>query len=127
MTLRCGPAETERLRAGTEQLRAQVEQLHAQVEQLRRALVHREAIGLAKGVVMARSRCDAEQAFELLRLLSNRHNQRVAVLAEAIGAVVAGRPGRTTPELVAVVRDFLAALPTAGGGEPPAPVSRPSS
>jgi GAF domain-containing protein len=51
------------------------------VGQLREALTSRDLIGQAKGVVMARYRLDADQAFALIRQYSQDHNLKLAELA----------------------------------------------
>ncbi|MCH6163437.1 GAF and ANTAR domain-containing protein [Streptomyces marispadix] len=55
-----------------------------EVEQLNSALRSRPVVDQACGIVMGREGCDAEEAFGLLRTLSQRTNRRLAELAEAI-------------------------------------------
>jgi hypothetical protein len=45
------------------------------------ALEHRTAIDLARGILMAQSRCTAEEAFEVLRQASSNRNQKLHALA----------------------------------------------
>jgi hypothetical protein len=49
--------------------------------QFRRALASRDILGQAKGMVMERFKIDAEQAFELLKRLSQNSNTPVAAVA----------------------------------------------
>ncbi|HEY0450847.1 GAF and ANTAR domain-containing protein [Actinophytocola sp.] len=53
-------------------------------EQLRRALDSRDAIGQAKGILMARRAISAEEAFDLLRRTSQDVNVKLRDLAEAV-------------------------------------------
>ncbi|MCU1451784.1 MAG: histidine kinase [Acidimicrobiales bacterium] len=55
-------------------------QLEFEVEHLQRALVTRDAIGQAKGILMERFRITADEAFRLLVEASQRQNVRVADL-----------------------------------------------
>jgi len=57
-------------------------ELHA--EQLRRALDSRDAIGQAKGILMARRGIGAEEAFDLLRRTSQEVNVKLRDLAETV-------------------------------------------
>jgi ANTAR domain/PAS fold len=66
---------------------------------------HREAIDLAKGMIMLACRCDAEQAFEVLRQWSQNRNVKVHDIAramvDAVGTDITGSDD---------VLDFLAGL-----------------
>ncbi len=53
-------------------------------EQLRSALVSRDVIGQAKGIVMERFDTDAVHAFELLKTLSQTSNVPVAEIARRL-------------------------------------------
>jgi GAF domain-containing protein len=55
-----------------------------QLEELERALVSRDTIGQAKGILMERLRFTPEQAFERLRLASMDQNVKVRDLAEHV-------------------------------------------
>lgn len=57
-------------------------ELHA--EQLRRALDSRDAIGQAKGILMARRGIGSEEAFDLLRRTSQEVNVKLRDLAETV-------------------------------------------
>ena len=58
------------------QLRAGVHE-----EQLREAIESRDVIGQAKGILMARESCTAEEAFEVLRRASQRENLKLRDIA----------------------------------------------
>jgi AmiR/NasT family two-component response regulator len=55
----------------------------------------------AKGIVMARARCRSEEAFELLRRVSQRANLKVHVpagrLVEQVSAALGERPRPASP------------------------------
>jgi GAF domain-containing protein len=55
-------------------------------DQLRRALASRDLIGQAKGVLMARHRITADQAFALLTKASQAANRKVVDIAETVAA-----------------------------------------
>jgi GAF domain-containing protein len=55
-----------------------------EVDQLRRALVTRDVIATAKGILMAREGLDEEQAFALLRQKSRNTNTRLTEIAAEI-------------------------------------------
>jgi hypothetical protein len=61
---------------------------------LTRIAEHREAIDLAKGMIMLACRCDAEQAFEVLRQWSQDRNTKVHDIArsmvDAVGTEITG-------------------------------------
>jgi GAF domain-containing protein len=59
------------------ELRAQ----HELADQLQTALVNRDIIGQAKGILMARHNVDADQAFEMLRQLSQSVNVKLRDVA----------------------------------------------
>lgn len=54
------------------------------VDQLRIAIGSRAEIEQAKGILMARSRCDADQAFDILRRASQRQNVKLRDIAHLI-------------------------------------------
>lgn len=56
----------------------------AEVVNLRRALTSRAAIDQAKGIVMAERRCTPDEAFDVLRTLSQHANVRLADVALAL-------------------------------------------
>lgn len=56
----------------------------AMVNQLTQALQSRDVIGQAKGVLMARNRCTADEAFDILRRASQRLNMKLRDVAEQI-------------------------------------------
>jgi transcriptional regulator with GAF, ATPase, and Fis domain len=53
-------------------------------EQLRAALVSREIIGEAKGIIMERQTCTRDEAFDILRRASQRENRKLRDLAEEL-------------------------------------------
>jgi GAF domain-containing protein len=54
------------------------------VDQLRQAVASRDIIGQAKGILMTREECTAEEAFDMLRRASQRLNQKLRDVAEQI-------------------------------------------
>lgn len=67
----------------------------AEVEQLHTALRSRPVVDQACGIVMAVTECDADEAFTLLRKVSQRTNRKLYDLAEGL---VAGRGRRAEIE-----------------------------
>jgi hypothetical protein len=55
-------------------------------DQLQRAMVSRDVIGQAKGVLMERYRITADEAFTLLKAASQKVNRRVVDVAEDLAA-----------------------------------------
>ena len=53
-------------------------------EHLREALETRDAIGQAKGILMARRNCTSEEAFEALRKVSQRRNVKLREIADQV-------------------------------------------
>jgi GAF domain-containing protein len=51
---------------------------------LRQALVSREVIGQAQGILMERERISADQAFDMLRRASQHLNQKLSVVAQTL-------------------------------------------
>lgn len=64
-------------------------------EQLHAALASRSAIDQASGILMGLHHCDREEAFDMLRRLSQRSNRKVADLAAEMIENVGGRPHAT--------------------------------
>ena len=60
--------------------------------QLEQALQSRSVIDQAIGIIMAESRCDADQAFATLTRASNNRNMKLRDLATEIVTRVGGRP-----------------------------------
>lgn len=56
----------------------------AEVDQLETALHSRAAIDQASGIVMHALRCDGEEAFAVLRRMSQRSNRKLAEVAQAV-------------------------------------------
>lgn len=63
---------------------------------LQRAMESRAVIDQALGVVMAQNRCDADQAFAILRQASQHRNAKLREVAAAVVASV-GRAGEAAP------------------------------
>ncbi|MEA3217430.1 MAG: hypothetical protein QOJ19_3586 [Acidimicrobiia bacterium] len=51
---------------------------------LREALTTRELIGEAKGILMAREGCSRDEAFDLLRIMSQHSNRKLRTIAEEL-------------------------------------------
>ena len=60
--------------------------------QLQEALQTRDVIGQAKGMIMARERVDAEEAFDILRRASQRTNRKLREIAAGV-VKTSGDPG----------------------------------
>ncbi len=60
-------------------------------EQLREALMSREVVGEAKGILMQQQRCTRQEAFDILRRASQRQNHKLRELAEALVLAVEAR------------------------------------
>ncbi len=60
------------------------ERLEELVDDLERALESRDLIGQAKGVLMARHKLTADEAFDLLRAASNHRNEKLRDVAEQV-------------------------------------------
>jgi hypothetical protein len=73
---------------------AEARDLAAQLEQ---ALRSRAVIDQAIGIIMAESRCDADQAFGMLRRASNNRNMKLRDLAAEIVTRVGGGPSPRPP------------------------------
>lgn len=63
--------------------------LQREVETLQQALLSRETIGMAKGILMARSCCSPDEAFDMLR----RASQRIRKLASIASEIVVSNSG----------------------------------
>jgi GAF domain-containing protein len=96
--LNCYSASTERFSAGAADVATQIAG-HASVllanattlsaatttnEQLEQALVSRDVIGQAKGILMERQGCSAEDAFDVLRRASQRQNRKLTAVAQDV-------------------------------------------
>jgi hypothetical protein len=65
---------------------ARIRELEATVDGLTKRLESQGPIEQAKGIIMAQTRCDADQAFEILRRASQRSNTKLRVLAQDLVA-----------------------------------------
>jgi len=61
-------------------------------EQLKEALISRDTIGQAKGILMEREKIDDEAAFAMLRQASQTKNIKLREIAQAIVETTRGRP-----------------------------------
>jgi GAF domain-containing protein len=61
-------------------------------EHLQKALASRAVIDQALGVVMSQNRCTADEAFEMLRTISQNRNVKLRDVAGGIVAAVSGQP-----------------------------------
>jgi len=75
---------------------SRIDSLQRHVAQLNNAILSREVIDLAKGIIMQLRRCDPEEAFRLLTKQSQRTNRKLRDIATEMvaGAAVAHRPTR---------------------------------
>ena len=75
---------------------------------LRQALVSQPVIDQAKGMLMARHGCTADEAFQLLRQASMRQNRKIRDIACAIVEAVAMRDSVADREAVLAIRERAA-------------------
>jgi GAF domain-containing protein len=66
-------------------------------EHMQAAMANRAAIEQAKGIIMAQNRCDADEAFNILRRASQGRNVKVRDLAQELVASMPTRPGPRRP------------------------------
>jgi GAF domain-containing protein len=66
-------------------------------EQLRASLASRAVIDQAIGVIMAQQRCTADDAFAVLRSVSQDRSVKVRQIAEQIVTAITGRPTQPSP------------------------------
>ena len=71
-------------RTDRDDLTAVVQQLTDKVDGLEEALLSRDVIGQAKGILMERLHLTPEQAFEELRAVSQRYNRKVRELSAEV-------------------------------------------
>lgn len=57
---------------------------HERIDQLTEALESREVIAQAKGIIMAKESCDAEEAFAVLRRISQHTHRKLRDVATEI-------------------------------------------
>jgi hypothetical protein len=92
-------AQAAELREERAHYRNMLEELRSLAENLERALESRAGIEQAKGVVMALRGCTPDEAFDALRVVSQRTNRKLAVVAAEVveraqrrdGSAAAGR------------------------------------
>jgi GAF domain-containing protein len=68
-------------------------------ENLQTALVSRAVIDQALGVVTGQQRCTADEAFEVLRTISQNRNIKLRDIATDMVTAVSGQPPDNTPRL----------------------------
>lgn len=69
-----------------------------EIANLEKALETRDIIGQAKGILMARQRIDADAAFDVLRLASQRTNKKLRdVASELVANVIKAQPAAPLP------------------------------
>jgi AmiR/NasT family two-component response regulator len=61
-------------------------------EHLQNALTSRAVVDQAIGIVMGQNRCTADEAFEVLRTISQNRNVKLRDVAAGMVAAVSGRP-----------------------------------
>jgi len=66
-------------------------------DQLRASLASRAVIDQAIGVIMAQQRCTADEAFAVLRSVSQNRSVKVRQIAEQIVTSITGRPTQPSP------------------------------
>jgi GAF domain-containing protein len=66
-------------------------------EHMQAAMANRATIEQAKGIIMAQNRCDADEAFNILRRASQGRNVKVRDLALQLVASVSNGPGPNRP------------------------------
>jgi AmiR/NasT family two-component response regulator len=72
------------------------EELLAEIAQLRAALVTRDTIGQAKGIIIASTGCTPDEAFQLLVEQSQTENRKLRdVAADLVNSQVRPRPDAT--------------------------------
>jgi GAF domain-containing protein len=67
------------------------------VEQMRTALGSRSVIDQALGIIMSQSKCDADEAFVILRKASHNRNLKLRTVATEIVERASGKPLSTPP------------------------------
>jgi AmiR/NasT family two-component response regulator len=75
----------------------EVEAMRSELEQLRAALSRRPVIDMAKGAIMALTRCDEDAAFGQLSQVSQAHNVKLFDLATALLADLRSADAGTGP------------------------------
>jgi hypothetical protein len=105
-------------------LRGELERLRSELDQALRAMAAREVIEQAKGLLMGYFRCPDEQAFGMLRELSQRANTKLRAVAVEI-VDLARREGRVHFPGLDAVAEAVLGEPTGpargaqpGGGRP---------
>lgn len=72
-------------------------ELADEVGHLKLAIEHRDVIGQAKGILMAREGCTAEQAFSILRMASQRENRKLYEIADQLAGRAASPSATAGP------------------------------
>jgi AmiR/NasT family two-component response regulator len=66
-------------------------------DHLQHALASRAVIDQALGIIMGQNRCTADDAFELLRGISQNRNSKLHAVAGEIITAVSGKPPASQP------------------------------
>jgi AmiR/NasT family two-component response regulator len=76
---------------------SRTDQLEETVRQLERAMESRAVIEQAKGIIWGRNRCGPDEAFDILRRVSQRENRKVNAIAADLVAKVAATDSPPPP------------------------------
>jgi hypothetical protein len=88
-------------------LHHELELARAKVAQLEAALESHGRIGQAMGILMARYGIDAEHAFGSLAHVSQRHNLKLRILADAVIQTITGEHTALPRELTEALEELL--------------------
>jgi hypothetical protein len=77
-----GGSTGHRKATAAEAAKALIMELEQKVDGLNKRLESQAPVEQAKGIIMAQTHCDADQAFEILRRASQRSNTKLRLLAE---------------------------------------------
>ena len=72
-------------------------ELADEVGHLKLAIEHRDVIGQAKGILMAREHCTADEAFDILRMASQRENRKLHEIAAQLADRAGGSSATAGP------------------------------
>ena len=86
---------------------SRVAQLEAEIAQLKDALVHRQQIGVAVGLLAQRFAISPERAWSLLVRLSQNGHVKVRDIAQAMVNGHCGRIGPSEAQIFAAIQSYL--------------------